>query len=64
MYGHCIVLVRWIKSAALAPKLFTCNPSPKGVILPHFFCVFVPKGMGNGASPIWGDGEVFSNDEF
>lgn len=28
MYGHCIALVRWIKSAAHAPKLFICNPSP------------------------------------
>jgi len=58
------VLVRWIKSAAPAPKLFTNKHSPEGVILPHFFFVFIPKRMGNGASPNWGDGDVFSNDEF
>lgn len=46
--GRCIGLLGWIKSAAL--EVLTCNPSPKGVILPNFFCFFVPKIIENGMS--------------
>lgn len=45
-YGHCIDLLGWIKSAAPSPQGLNCNPSPKGVILSNFFCVFVPKNNG------------------
>lgn len=56
-YGHCIGLTGWIKSAAPAPEVFIFNPSPKGVISPNFFFVFVLKIMENGISLNSVDGE-------